>query len=521
MAQASSYDKVPYDSQPFPLTHPDHLSSLATLFGLAPPPVERCRVMELGCASGGNLIPMAVALPDSTFVGVDLSARQIEAGAGVVGRLGLKNIELRAMSILDVGEDFGAFDYVICHGVYSWVPPPVQEKILEIFSRHLGPDGVGYVSYNTYPGWHVRGLIRDMMCYHARAFPTAAEQIEQARALLGLLALSCRGENDPYRQLLAREAETLSKAPDSYVYHEHLEECNEPLYFHQFVGRLRRHGLSYLGDADLRSMGTGDFPQEVRDVLREVAGDQIDAEQYADFLRNRTFRQSLVCHGRHRPSYALSAKSLSELLIASPLKPRGARPDLAGPTTETFQTPAGLQWASGEPIVKAALLHLADCWPAPVPFAGLAAAARKRLMASPQESDGPTLGQALLDACVRLGHGGVELHRHRGRFVTEVGTRPTASPLARLQAAQGGRVTTLRHEQAVLGEFERQLLLLLDGEHGRPELLARALDMVSRGALVVRQNDQPVTQPQEARRLVSRTIDEQLERLARAALLIA
>ena len=72
--QRTSYDEVPYESFPFPQTHPDHLATLGRLFAIQPPPLERCRVLELGCASGGNLIPMAVAMPQAEFFGVDLSA---------------------------------------------------------------------------------------------------------------------------------------------------------------------------------------------------------------------------------------------------------------------------------------------------------------------------------------------------------------------------------------------------------------------------------------------------------------
>ena len=100
---------------------------------------NRCRVLELGCTDGGNLLPMAATLPRSSFLGIDLSGRQIAAGQKMIERLGLENVELRQMDIADVGEDFGTFDYIICHGVYSWVPPPVQDKILEICARRLAP----------------------------------------------------------------------------------------------------------------------------------------------------------------------------------------------------------------------------------------------------------------------------------------------------------------------------------------------------------------------------------------------
>ena len=167
---SNSYDEVPYESHPFAQTHPSRLFTVGTLFGLRPTPVQRCRVLELGCAAGGNLIPMAEYLPDSEFVGLDLSARQVEDGKKLIADFGLKNLTLKHASILDVDASYGTFDYVICHGVYSWVPSSVQDKVLDICAKQLTPNGIAYISYNTYPGWHMRGMIRDMMQFHSGRF---------------------------------------------------------------------------------------------------------------------------------------------------------------------------------------------------------------------------------------------------------------------------------------------------------------------------------------------------------------
>jgi len=219
----SSYDVVPYPSFPFPQSHPDRLATLATLFGMRPPPVKRCRVLELGCASGGNLIPMAVELQESTFVGIDLSIRQLAEGQAAIEALGLQNIQLMHMNILDVPADCGQFDYIIAHGVYSWVPPAVQDQILAICKQHLSPNGVGDVSYNTYPGWHFRGMIRDMMRYHAGQFPELRMRMEHARALLAFLAKSVPADHDVYGMLLKRELEWVSRTPDPYLFHGRAE----------------------------------------------------------------------------------------------------------------------------------------------------------------------------------------------------------------------------------------------------------------------------------------------------------
>src|SRR5262245_37668853 len=224
----TSYDEVPYPSLPYPYTHPDHLAAVATLLGLGPARADRCRVLELGCASGGNLIPLAYTYPDSSFLGIDLSVEQIRQGEELQSALGLGNVELRAMSILDVDDRFGTFDFIICHGVYSWVPEAVQDRILEVCARHLAPEGIGLVSYNTFPGWHMRGMIRAMMVLHDRRYRDhpPLERVAQARALLAFLAEAVPQENSPYSLLLRQHLELLSGCADPYFFHEHLEECN-------------------------------------------------------------------------------------------------------------------------------------------------------------------------------------------------------------------------------------------------------------------------------------------------------
>ena len=118
----------------------------------------------------------------------------------------------------------------------GFYPPPCQEKILEICRTHLNPQGIAYVSYNTYPGWHMRGMIRDMLYYHAQQFTVAAMKIRQARNLLDFLGKATAGRvarewqvDSAYAHLLRAELESFRRSADAYLYHEHLEEHNDPI----------------------------------------------------------------------------------------------------------------------------------------------------------------------------------------------------------------------------------------------------------------------------------------------------
>ena len=91
-ALAEKYDAVAYQGQSNALSHPDRMAVVATLYGLAPPSVATCRVLEFGCSDGANLLPMAASLPDGQFVGCDLSPRAIAAARQAAAELGLANV---------------------------------------------------------------------------------------------------------------------------------------------------------------------------------------------------------------------------------------------------------------------------------------------------------------------------------------------------------------------------------------------------------------------------------------------
>jgi methyltransferase-like protein/2-polyprenyl-3-methyl-5-hydroxy-6-metoxy-1,4-benzoquinol methylase len=523
---ATTYDEMPYESYPFPQSHPDRLATVATLLSLQVPPVERCRVLELGCAAGGNLIPMALGLPQASFVGIDLSARQIADGQAMVQALGLTNVTLEQRSILDVPADWGPFDYIVCHGVYSWVPPPVQDKILDVCRQNLVPEGVAYVSYNTYPGWHLRSMIRRMMLYHASHFTEPQRRVQQARALLDFLVESAGQESTPYGAILKSELEVVRNSRDNYLFHDHLEENNEPVYFYEFIERATAKGLQYLGEADVMVMVPANFQPKVQEVLRRLAPDTMHMEQYMDFLRNRMFRQTLLCHQGRTPTYGVRPDRLTAFHVASPVRPASAVPDLHSTGPEQFCGLSDISMTVNHPLVKAALLHLGQVWPRAVPFEQLRETARTLLgwgpspLESSRAEDNQCLGESLLKAYTTVADRLVELHVCPARPVPEVSTRPVASPLARLQAAQGQQVTTLRHQPLWLAEFDRQLVRLLDGSRDRAALLDALAELVRQDVLVIHHGGERVTDDANIRRYLSAALEQQLPFLARQALLV-
>jgi methyltransferase-like protein/trans-aconitate methyltransferase len=514
----TTYDDVPYTSLPFAQTHPDRLAALARLFGLEAPRLERCRVLELGCASGGNLIPMALTLPEARFVGVDLSSVQISDGQAILDALGLGNIRLSAISITEIDPASGPFDYIIAHGVYSWVPDDVQTRMLEICSRQLAPDGIAFISFNTLPGWRTRGVVRDLMRCHAMQFADPHARIEQARGIADLLASSVAAANSGYETMVRAEIETLRGQPDDYVLHEYLEDTNEPLYFHQFVERAGGHGLQYLADADFGTMLASNFPPDVAQALVRIAPGVIHQEQVMDFLRNRSFRQALLVHEGVQVNRKITPDRLRGLGISGSFQVEGAAFDIRSSDVVSFRGVRGNRLRTGNGITKAAAMILNEFWPRAVPFEEVVRRARTMLSDWAVPSIGTdTEAEATLAADMLrcFGAGLVQFHATRSSFAAVPGDRPVASPLARLQAQRDTRVTNLRHEPVRIDTDLARLIQLLDGTRGRDDIERVALEWATANAAAT-----GIPIPGEMERLVKDRVDEALRQFAKSALLV-
>ncbi len=513
----TTYDAIVYPSYPYAQAHPSHLAAVARLFGLHTPDLSRCRVLELGCAGGGNLLPMAVQYPDATFVGIDLSARQIDLGKKVVQTLGLTNLDLRAASITDVTADWGLFDYILCHGVYSWVPDAVQEHILRVCGTNLSADGVGYVSYNTYPGWHMRGMLREIMCFHAARFTQPEEQVKEARTLLDFLTEASGGENSPHALLLAQETQLLRQQSDSYLYHEHLEEFNSPCYFFEFAQKVRAAGLQYLGDAAVPTMFPRGYSPKVVDTLNRLCRDLIQMEQYLDFVRNRMFRASLVCRAGVPLVRNIDAGVLEDLHLSSSAVRATGEAATAGPEgTAHFALDGGGTVSTPDPLLAAALDTLADVWPGAVAFGEIV----RRMTAAERMTDTPTDRQRLCGGLMSLLlNGAVVATLDPVECGATLSDTPDVGPLARHHAEHEGWVPTFRHTVLRLDEFGRRVVPLLDGKTTRAAVIDRLMDQFIRGKLTLHQDGARVREVVRARELITAATAAVLETLRRGGAL--
>ncbi len=462
---STSYEAVRYPGLPFVQTHPDRLAAMGTLFGMNPPAIQRARVLEIGCCDGGNLIPMAIGLPGASFVGIDLTPTDIATARATAAALNLANIEFHALDLTTLPGPFGQFDYVIAHGVYSWVPAAVRERLLGVIKALLTPNGVAYVSYNTLPGGHLRLMLRDMMLFHSRGIEDPARILSRSRQLLEFIA-HAPGGDDVYRSFMNHEIEAIFNRPDYGLFHDELEENYQPVYFHEFAAHAARHGLQYLSEANYFEMQAAGGGIAEAPLFHEIAGDPILREQYIDFARCRVFRQSLLCHREISLDRTAPRDRLRQLFLASPAGVVSSEGGAEVGAVE-FLGPNNSSVKTAHPLVLHLMHTLMNIWPRAISFQELA----------PQQAD-PNEVCEILHGLFSAGL--VEARIASPALAVTPGERPLASPLARLQAVGGLPLTTLRHMTIVTGGgLENRLIALLDGTRTRSDLLAELMPFLN------------------------------------------
>lgn len=477
----ASYDEVPYEGGIIEGTHIDSLAATARLFGLSSADVTDCRVLEIGCGTGGNIIPMAYSLPGSSFLGIDLSARQIEMAGEHAARLPINNLELVHADVRELTGWSRQFDYIVCHGVFSWVPEGVRTAILDVCSRLLAPDGVAYISYNANPGWRLTGAVRDMARFHARFFEDPQERITQTRALIQFLADATENiipdtGRWAWSTWIAVQNSMIAERLDGYVMHEFLEGENVAFYLHEFLDLLPAHGLEYLGDVDLSTMLLANLPPEVGTTINEISPTQHLLEQYRDFVINRNFRQSVVCRTERELRRNIAGSLISTFLFRIAVK-------RASDGSWTMPQPVGRLVTAKEPTVLAVLDALEAASPRSLTFRALREAIPEGGWPEDKKDDGPRAEHLAAVLLSLLATSAVHFRTWDPPLEVATPERPRAYAPAR--AAPGTTKPTPFHEGYGFEPFVEFLVPLMDGTRDIEELARLALAAIKDGTLKV------------------------------------
>jgi SAM-dependent methyltransferase len=455
---ASSFDALPYRHGAIPATHPARLGAIARLLGRKAASPDRCRVLELGCGEGLNLLPLAERFPASQFTGVDFSPEQIRVGeeARVAAKLG--NARLICGDLRGLEPEAGAFDYVIAHGVYSWVSDEVKERLLAICSRALAPDGVAYVSYNVHPGWGLLGSLRAIL---RTELAGVADPRAHARRLLPALQRAFAGQDTPYARLMGETLAGMQAKPEALLFHDELEIVNDPVTFVDFTAHAGAHGLHYLAEADFASLPLEHLPPAAQTELAGLGVDFLRGQQLLDLLGNRQFRASLLTRSPSTQpptsTTALDVSVIAECAVGLYLRATDAQFDLKSAAPLRLLGRHNFVLSIEKPAQRAFFIALCEVFPRRIAFAQAVARAMELLQQHglPPEVDSAQLAVGLvklftIDQCDLLLAGGGEWLRPPPAVAAE------ASPLMRHQARTGLHVTNRWHEVMDLSEDDRR-----------------------------------------------------------------
>lgn len=501
-----AYDRVLYPNYLHAQTHPDRLATMTKFFGVEPKAIENCRVLELGCGTGSSLLSFAYDLPNSEFIGIDLSEKQIALGNLAIEAVSLKNLKLLQGDIMQINrETFGEFDYVIAHGLYSWVPDLVRDQILKVCRETLAERGVAFVSYNALPGFHIRQITRDLMSFHTENIHSPSEKVSQSVAILQFMAKSSAKESI-YKQILNDELKIVSERNFENIFHDEIAEVNHAVYFRDFVAHAARHNLQFVTEVENFTSGNINYPLEVLEVLQEVSEDVIAYEQYLDFIKGRRFRQSLLCRRELEINRQPDLETLRSIRFASPIRPESAKPELSTLKHEKFLGQKNENAEINHPLTKAALVYLGKIWTRTATFEELVSASRA-LLNRESETEFELTEQeekVLIDNLFKIFCSGlIRFHLHEPNYTTEISEKPLASPVARWQAQNSESISTLLcTSMEMQDKISRELLRLLDGTRNHRQIAADLESFINSPAL-----DQPL----EIKKNILRQLPAQLE----------
>ncbi len=515
-----SYDEFPYESYVYPQTHPERLYTIGKLFGLNPVDINKARILEIGGAGGGNVIPIALLYPKTNTVSFDLSNEQIAQANKSKKAMGIKNIEFLQRDLTKLEKDLGEFDYIICHGVFSWVPDFVRDEIFEVCRRHLSKDGLAVISYNVLPGWAAVNSLRDMMVYHTQDFKTPQEQIKEARNLLNFMYENTPPSNEVYRQIIDRERKILSTTNDSYVFHEHLESENHQYYLHDFVKMALDHKLTYVGDAEISTMYLGNFNEKVRETLGAIK-DIVRQEQYIDFLTNRRFRHSILARedNAKKINRNLNMDQISQFYVQARFRP-DTKPSEDGSVRFIAFSNAEAHFGSTDETTHKVFTALAEK-NRPVKIETLAAELKKTQNIDPEATKTVFARNGL----TLLLQNFLSLHEHEVAFENHVSKKPRAFSWARHQAETGDKnlksVTNLKRETVAVTPLAKTLLPYLDGKHTHEQLIDELTKHVLKDDIKIHKEKVQITDEKEIREIMKQQLTPALNHLAKMALLEA
>ncbi|RZA08546.1 MAG: hypothetical protein EOO68_01925, partial [Moraxellaceae bacterium] len=430
--------------------------------------------------------------------------------------------QLRTADLAVTGAELGEFDYIICHGIYSWVPDFVRHNILALCQACLAPDGVAYISYNAYPGFHLRAIPRTILQFHTRNIDDAEEKVRQSRALLNWLASAQKpAQTDAPMSAYSKymqEANTLfAKRPSGAIFHDDFSPENTAFYFHEFAQAAAGAGLQYVTEAEFSNTQSLQFAPEVQATLAQLGADSVLAqEQYLDFLTGRNFRQTLLCHHNKTLNRPITAAKMQDFYFSINVQPQQPSSAENNPELMRFIHPELGAMSTDNNLAKAALSILGDQFPKAISFDALVMQAQQ-LLGERTQVDEPRRTELAEFLFAALSRGIAQIHTEAHNLPERASEYPVASLIARQQAQTSPVITTLLHDTVSLDDpLSRAMLVLLDGTRNRKDL-----EQELKTKLKPPQDAKGQAEYESFKANLPELVETQLKRLIRLGLLIS
>lgn len=454
-----------------PNTFPDHLALCTIWHNGRHSPLHRFHLTELGCGDGANLLPIAFYHPDSTFIGIDNAESELSRASEGARQIGLQNIQFVQPDVRDLEPaEFAPCDYIIAHGLYSWVSDDTRESILQFCQNCLSPTGLAYISYNAQPGWASRGLVRDILL-RSRTVQQAAieDKANKAMEVASQLLDTLPSRDYAYAALLADELQRVRDGKPFYVFHEYLEEFNEGFWLRDFVEHARQNDLNYVCDAQF-SQWEGQIPKELRLTLSQAGLDPIEQEETADLLCNRYFHASILCRSDAPREPRSHQEMFEHVYIASSLCAESDPFDLTEGVVELFIGAHDQEITLDVSITKAAVVLLAAQWPAGMQLKTLFQKAAKLLIEHGCEVLDKAQTQLVEEMITLFEVGAINLRLKEPNFNMTTSEYPKIHALARYEIGHSEALTTPYHLPLTLNMQMLEVARVMDGSKSKNEI---------------------------------------------------
>lgn len=453
---AFAYDAVAYPTAIVSHMAPDRIRAGGLLHGWSAPDPRAASVLEIGCGDGLNIIGMAQVSRGARHVGFDLADGPIQRGRALIEAAGLSNVTLEVGDILTWPRDGETFDYIVCHGVYAWVPEMVQRALLDLIGARLAPGGVAYVSYDALPAAATKVELQRRI---VRETAHIADINTRTQAAAELLATFGRHqvEGSRFKPQLDVLAKSLPSFDPAYFFHDWLADHYAPPSLDGFSTAAAAHGLKVAGDAGLTDLFTHDLDDSALATLGEP-GDWARRGTALDFLRGaQMFRRTYLVRADAPPPASARLEGLTFSLD-------GGREDSSNAETgeqrPRYTADGGAFLIPSTPAQARLMAALWDARPGELTYAELERVAGEET-------------EAILRRVCTLGI--VAAHAVAQPYTLHPGDRPVAAPLIRAMFAAGPFAVTLRHARLVPNEPPTATFLTLcDGTRDHAAL-ARAM----------------------------------------------